>query len=40
MPKSITDRFILTLRPKIMLYDEVTSARDPELCAEVLGVMR
>lgn len=30
----------LALRPKIMLFDEVTSALDPELCAEVLGVIR
>ena len=28
------------LRPKIMLFDEVTSALDPELVEEVLNVMR
>jgi polar amino acid transport system ATP-binding protein len=26
--------------PKVMLFDEVTSALDPELVGEVLGVMR
>jgi ABC-type polar amino acid transport system ATPase subunit len=30
----------LALRPKIMLFDEVTSALDPELVGEVLGVVR
>ncbi|WP_342641023.1 ectoine/hydroxyectoine ABC transporter ATP-binding protein EhuA [Rhodoligotrophos ferricapiens] len=30
----------LALRPKIMLFDEVTSALDPELVEEVLNVMR
>jgi ABC-type polar amino acid transport system ATPase subunit len=30
----------LALRPRIMLFDEVTSALDPELVGEVLGVMR
>ena len=30
----------LALEPKIMLFDEVTSALDPELIGEVLGVMR
>jgi polar amino acid transport system ATP-binding protein len=30
----------LAMRPKIMLLDEVTSALDPELVAEVLGVIR
>jgi polar amino acid transport system ATP-binding protein len=30
----------LALRPKIMLFDEVTSALDPELCGEVLNVIR
>ena len=30
----------LAMRPKIMLFDEVTSALDPELVGEVLGVMR
>jgi polar amino acid transport system ATP-binding protein len=29
----------LTLRPKLMLFDEVTSALDPELVGEVLEVM-
>jgi len=28
------------LRPKVMLFDEVTSALDPELVGEVLGVIR
>ena len=28
------------LRPKVMLFDEVTSALDPELVGEVLGVVR
>jgi polar amino acid transport system ATP-binding protein len=30
----------LALRPKVMLFDEVTSALDPELVGEVLRVMR
>jgi ABC-type polar amino acid transport system ATPase subunit len=30
----------LALRPKVMLFDEVTSALDPELVGEVLLVMR
>ncbi|HLI11687.1 MAG TPA: ectoine/hydroxyectoine ABC transporter ATP-binding protein EhuA [Alphaproteobacteria bacterium] len=30
----------LSLRPKIMLFDEVTSALDPELVEEVLNVLR
>lgn len=30
----------LVLEPKVMLFDEVTSALDPELVAEVLNVMR
>jgi len=30
----------LALRPKIMLFDEVTSALDPELVGEVLSVIR
>jgi polar amino acid transport system ATP-binding protein len=30
----------LALRPEIMLFDEVTSALDPELVEEVLNVMR
>jgi polar amino acid transport system ATP-binding protein len=30
----------LAMRPKIMLFDEVTSALDPELIAEVLNVIR
>ncbi|WP_121639036.1 ectoine/hydroxyectoine ABC transporter ATP-binding protein EhuA [Virgibacillus sp. Bac330] len=30
----------LVMRPKIMLFDEVTSALDPELVAEVLQVIR
>jgi polar amino acid transport system ATP-binding protein len=30
----------LALEPKVMLFDEVTSALDPELVGEVLGVMR
>src|SRR5918994_3258961 len=30
----------LAMRPKIMLFDEVTSALDPELCGEVLQVIR
>src|SRR6266545_118161 len=29
----------LTMRPKLMLFDEVTSALDPELVGEVLEVM-
>jgi polar amino acid transport system ATP-binding protein len=28
------------MRPKLMLFDEVTSALDPELIKEVLDVMR
>ncbi len=30
----------LAMRPKVMMFDEVTSALDPELVGEVLGVMR
>jgi polar amino acid transport system ATP-binding protein len=30
----------LAMRPKAMLFDEVTSALDPELVGEVLDVMR
>lgn len=30
----------LAMRPKVMLFDEVTSALDPELCGEVLSVIR
>ncbi|WP_318652560.1 MULTISPECIES: ectoine/hydroxyectoine ABC transporter ATP-binding protein EhuA [unclassified Pseudomonas] len=30
----------LAMRPKVMLFDEVTSALDPELCGEVLNVVR
>lgn len=30
----------LAMRPAVMLFDEVTSALDPELVAEVLGVLR
>jgi polar amino acid transport system ATP-binding protein len=30
----------LAMRPKVMLFDEVTSALDPELVAEVLDVIR
>src|SRR3546814_16551467 len=30
----------LALQPKIMLFDEVTSALDPELVEEVLNVLR
>ncbi len=30
----------LAMRPKVMLFDEVTSALDPELVGEVLEVMR
>ena len=30
----------LAMRPKVMCFDEVTSALDPELVGEVLGVMR
>jgi polar amino acid transport system ATP-binding protein len=30
----------LAMRPEAMLFDEVTSALDPELVGEVLGVMR
>jgi ABC-type polar amino acid transport system ATPase subunit len=30
----------LAMRPKLMLFDEVTSALDPELVGEVLEVMR
>jgi polar amino acid transport system ATP-binding protein len=30
----------LAMRPKVMLFDEVTSALDPELVGEVLGIIR
>ncbi|ODT82185.1 MAG: ATP-binding protein [Pelagibacterium sp. SCN 64-44] len=30
----------VAMRPKLMLFDEVTSALDPELVGEVLGVMK
>jgi polar amino acid transport system ATP-binding protein len=30
----------LALRPRVMLFDEVTSALDPELVGEVLNVLR
>jgi len=30
----------LAMRPQVMLFDEVTSALDPELCGEVLNVIR
>ena len=30
----------LAMQPDMMLFDEVTSALDPELVAEVLGVMQ
>ncbi|MGK7346367.1 MAG: amino acid ABC transporter ATP-binding protein [Candidatus Nitrospinota bacterium M3_3B_026] len=30
----------LAMRPRIMLFDEVTSALDPELVGEVLGVLK
>jgi polar amino acid transport system ATP-binding protein len=30
----------LAMHPKVMLFDEVTSALDPELVGEVLGVMK
>lgn len=30
----------LAMRPKVMLFDEVTSALDPELCGKVLNVIR
>ena len=30
----------LAMRPKIMLFDEITSALDPELIAEVLNILR
>lgn len=30
----------LAMQPKIMLFDEITSALDPELATEVLGVLR
>ncbi|MGH2548839.1 MAG: ectoine/hydroxyectoine ABC transporter ATP-binding protein EhuA, partial [Thermomicrobiales bacterium] len=30
----------LAMEPKVMLFDEVTSALDPELVGEVLHVMR
>src|SRR2546426_1361958 len=30
----------LAMRPKVMLFDEVTSALDPELVGEVLKVIR
>ena len=31
---------VLAMQPKLMLFDEVTSALDPELVGSVLGVMR
>jgi polar amino acid transport system ATP-binding protein len=30
----------LAMRPQVLLFDEVTSALDPELCGEVLNVIR
>jgi polar amino acid transport system ATP-binding protein len=30
----------LAMEPRVMLFDEVTSALDPELVGEVLGVLR
>lgn len=30
----------LAMQPKVMLFDEITSALDPELVGEVLGVLR
>jgi polar amino acid transport system ATP-binding protein len=30
----------LAMRPKVMLFDEVTSALDPEVISEVTGVIR
>src|SRR5690606_9917780 len=30
----------LAMEPKVMLFDEVTSALDPELVGEVLGILR
>jgi len=30
----------LAMRPKVLLLDEITSALDPELCGEVLNVVR
>src|SRR5262249_37821777 len=30
----------LAMRPRLLLFDEVTSALDPELVSEVLAVMR
>jgi polar amino acid transport system ATP-binding protein len=30
----------LAMRPQVMLFDEITSALDPELCGEVLSVIR
>ncbi|PNG03156.1 ectoine/hydroxyectoine ABC transporter ATP-binding protein EhuA [Stutzerimonas stutzeri] len=30
----------MAMRPRVMLFDEVTSALDPELCGEVLNVIR
>ncbi len=30
----------LAMQPKVMLFDEVTSALDPELVGEVLGILR
>jgi polar amino acid transport system ATP-binding protein len=31
---------VLAMPPKVMPFDEVTSALDPELCGEVLNVIR
>ncbi len=33
-------RPLLAMRPKVMLFDEITSALDPELVGEVLNVVR